>query len=398
MALTPIARPAKYAALAELLRDQIRQGIMCPGDRLPSLGEMCAQYGYSLTTVDRALGVLERDGMVVRVNGSGIFVAEPGTPGQTTQPSKLPVGLILPNCQSAFFSQIIEGVESASRSAGYHLMVANSGGNPVLEAQLLQQLAAQTVGLCIMPCGTGNQGAYVSLLEQRIPFVLLDRRVDRLEASLVATDNERAGYLATRHLLECGSRRVYAISRTLELASSLRERVAGFRKALAESGIPFESTLLRQMDDHPVRAGYIMTRDLLEELEAAGRRHDKAGLFAMNEEIARGCYMAIKERGWKIPEEIAIVGFDGTTASLFDPPLTAIQQDLSGIGREGVRRLLELMRTGTAAKPRNVRLQPELIVRNSSDNNSKFCSVSQMLQAPAGSNYALESMDSLVAV
>lgn len=380
-------KATKYAALADLLREQIAQGSLRPGDRLPSIGEMRSRHEASLATVDRALSILEKEGLVIRVNGSGTFVAQPATEpaGEASRPL---IGLILPGCDSQFFSRIIEGVEKESRATGYNLLVANSYGDHTLEAQLLRQIGAQTVGLLVMACSTGNQSAFATLLERRTPFVLLDRKVEGLRVSTVATDNERGGYLATRHLLDARCDRIYAVGEASGRASSLRERVAGFRKALSEADMPFDGSLLRQADDDPTRVGYRMTKELLNTLPSLSER-GRIGIFALNEYCARGCYMAIKECGLRIPHDVAVVGFDDTIAHFFDPPLSTVHQDLPAMGREGVRLLLELIRTGSAVKPRQTRLQPQLMVRNSSDSESSFCSITQVMQAPARPEPAL---------
>jgi GntR family transcriptional regulator of arabinose operon len=397
MALTSSPRPTKYVRLADTLREQINRSVLHPGDRLPSLSELCAQYDTSLGTVNRALGILEQDGLIVRVNGSGVFVTEPTTSRETKSDKPL-LGLIIPFCHGEFFSPIIQAVQKECRAAGYLLIVANSLNDEALEAQLLQQLSNQTDGLCVMPCGPGNQAAFAALLEQRTPFVLLDRQVEGLKVSLVSTDNERGGYLATRHLLDSGCRRVYTIGKTSARISTLRDRIVGFRRALTEAGVPFDPSLVRQADGNTTQLGYFLTKELLTRLGENKREQGKIGLFALNEHTTPGCYMAIKERGLRIPGDVAVVGFDDINATIFDPPLTAVRQDLTGMGREGVRQLLEIIRVGSAIKPRQTRLQPELIVRNSSDANSDFCSIRQMQQNPVPSNLFLNPLPPLVGV
>jgi len=373
MSPDPSPRPAKYAQVAEALRGQINAGLLRPGDRLPSLGELCAQFETSLGTTDRALGILEREGLIVRVNGTGIFVADP-TESPRYSPTKPFVALVIPFCHGEFFSPIIHAIQLESRAAGYHLIVANSLNEEPLEAQILDQLGDQTAGLLIMPCGARNQSSFANLLEHRIPFVLLDVSVEGLNVPLVSTDNERGGYMATRHLLESGCTRVYTIGESSARISTLRERIAGFRRALTEAGIRFEPSLIRQGEGNLTQLGFDLTKALL----AEPRHGEKIGLFALNEHISPGAYLAIKQQCLRIPDDIAVVGFDDNTANIFDPPLTAVRQDLAGMGREGVRALVELMRIGGTKKPKQIRLQPELIVRNSTDRGSGFRMVTGM--------------------
>lgn len=376
----PTPRQTKYAVLAGTIREQIQRGLLLPGDRLPSLGELCQHYEAAMGTVDRALAILEKDALIVRVNGSGIFVAEP--PARPSAKTEKPrIGLVIPFCHGEFFSPIVDAVQRESRAAGYTLIVANSLNEEPIEVQVLEELADQVDGLCVLPVGPGNQSAFASLLEKKTPFVLLDQNVEGLKVNLVTSDNERGGYLATKHLLEAGCHRVYTIGESSAHISTLKDRIAGFRRALSEAGLRFEPSLIRQSEGDMTRLGYFLTRELLLEL---GIRCDgeKIGLFALNEHISPGCYLAIKERRLRIPEDVAIVGFDDNTANIFEPPLTAIRQDLSGMGREGVRRLVELLRVGANVKPRTIRLPAGLIVRNSSDSESDFCSLRLMHEDP----------------
>lgn len=366
-------KTTKYARLAHLFREQIAAGVLREGDRLPSFAQMRAHHGASPLTVDRALAMLEREQLIVRVNGSGTFVAPKVAAGAQERPL---LGLLLSNCHLPFFSAIIGGVEEASRAAGFNLLIANSQGDHALEAQLLRRISAQTVGLCVMACGWGNQKAFAPLLEARVPLVLLDREVPGLAIPLVSTDNERGGYDATRHLLQTG-RQPFVIGESLETASSLRERVTGYRRALSEAGLPFDEARVRLGEnfDNPELIGYEQTRRLLE------TERDPLAIFALNEAVARGVYLATREASLRIPADVAVVGFDGVAAADFDPPLSSVHQNLSGLGVESVKRLLEVIKTGASTKASVTRLSPHLVVRNSSDENSDFCRVTQLLSA-----------------
>lgn len=368
-------RITKYGQLADWLRDQINGGALSPGDRLPSIPEMRARHDASVATVDRALGILENDGLIVRINGNGVFVAERRESKPVVNGRPL-IGLILPNCHNEFFSPIIEAVEHEASLAGYRVLIANSRGNPDLEAQLLEQLTEECAGLLILPSGTGNQKAFAGLLERKMPFVLMDRGVEGLSVPLVSEENERGGYLATRHLLALGYRRIHVVAEALATVSSLRERVAGYRRALAESGVHYDPSLILQADLLPQIAGYSLTRDLLLREPS---NHGFA-LLALNESTARGCYMALREQGRRVPHDAAVVGFGDLLAPLFEPPLTAIRQNPGGMGREAARRLIEFIKAGKPTKAGHTRLEVSLIVRGSSDPQSGFCSIADMLK------------------
>lgn len=372
------ARSNKPILLANAFRQQIQSGALRVGERLPSFAEMREQYGASTLTVDRAFAILEGEGLIVRVNGSGTFVAPKRENVEIVAPRPL-LGLVLPNCQTPFFSAIIGGVERAARAAGYGLLIANSQGNLELEAQVLAEVASQTVGLCAMPSSVGNQSAFAPLLEKGVPFVLLDREVAGLAVPLVTCDNELGSFEATRHLLSLG-RVPFVVGETPEMASTLRDRIDGYKRALKAAGVPLDPSRLRlgAMHQTPESVGYEQTRGLLE----SGVPLPLA-IFALNEWVARGAYVAIKERGLQIPRDVAVVGFDDVEAHSFDPPLSSVHQDLPRIGARLIERLIEVIKHDSSArgtrKSFQTKLAPRLVVRNSSDENSDFCIVSQLV-------------------
>jgi LacI family transcriptional regulator len=371
-------KQTKYAQLAQHFRLQIEAGALRPGDRLSSFAEMRALFGASPLTVDRAFSTLEKEGLIVRVQGSGTFVAEPAARKTKVDSAGL-IGLLLPSCTDPFFLSIIEGVEEAARQAGYHLIVANWQGDPALEVQQIASLARQTVGVCSFP-GAGSQEAYAALMRQQIPFVFVDRCLDGLAVPIATSDNERGGYLATRHLLELGRRHIYLLSDAD--VSPVSDRIRGYRRALKEARAAFDASLVRRNATVADAAGYTLTRALLEEKAA----REPFGIFAINDSIARGCYLALKEANKRIPQDVAVVGFDDTKAPFLEPPLSTVRQDLRGMGTTAANLLIKTIRTGRA--PRSVALPVELIVRDSTDAQARFCPVQHILESAAANEVA----------
>ena len=125
--------------------------------------------------------------------------------------------------------------------------------------------------------------------------------------------------------------------------------------------------------------GYELTLRALQHAAGVPGRGGRIGLFALNPQLARGVYLALKECGLEVPRDVAVVGFDDFGADFFDPPLTTIRQNLGGIGRQAVQLLLDEMasREEHADAPnwprKSLQLAPELIVRNSSDPASAYC-------------------------
>lgn len=353
--------------LIQWIKTQIQDGTLAAGDRLPSITTLCEQHQVSSTTVRLALRDLTSDGFLESRPGSGFFVRR-----RQTTPSALDVrklfAIVVPAAGNYFYAEIFRGAEEACRAKGYRLVIAYSNESADSEAQQIVELCRQVAGLLVIPVSTeGRYSAYAELMENGVPFVFVDCRVHRLAASCVSTDNEQGGYLATRHLIEQGCRRIVAISE--RPVSSLEDRLTGHRRAIREAGLPWSADLVRKTPLRNDEAGYALTRDLLRETPLNGQR---LGIFALNVAIAHGCYVAIKEAGLRIPQDIAVTGFDEDFAPFLDPPLSTVRQNPRRIGGTAVDVLIEELRDGSRAAPRFVKLSPDFIIRGSSDETCVF--------------------------
>jgi GntR family transcriptional regulator of arabinose operon len=358
-----------YQSLVADITAQIETGTHAPGERLPSMSVLSEQYQVSDITVRTALRELVSRGLLESRRGSGFYIKaqRPETVSRTAD--KLIAMVILTGNSSthSFFGGVVSSAEAQCRAEGYRMIVATNHDSAEEEAQQIQELADEVAGLIIAPASRGiAYGAYTMLLERKIPFVFIDRYVEKLSVPVIATDNEKGGYLATHHLLQIGRRRIYAV--TEWNVTSVQERLRGYRRALQESGIAFDPALV--LGQFPVgEHAYLLVKQMLQDKAPT----EPFALFALSDAIAQQCYAAIKEAGLRIPEDVAIVGFDDAPyAPYLDPPLSTVRQDLKGMGATAAQLLLDIIRFGDQRRPPSVRLSPELIVRNSSDVQSTF--------------------------
>jgi LacI family transcriptional regulator len=359
------AQQALYLQLVEGIKEYISRHALSPGDRIPSVMELCTLFGVSHATVRTALKVLTDEGVLESRRRQGVFVASPIEKKLSAKSEKI-IAVVLPNCDRPYEAGIVRGVTDQSHEADFRVIIANTNDDAEKEATHLRELARQVAGLIIFPSFEGNSyRAYAELLERGIPWVFIDRMVSGLSAPLVATDNEHGGYLATRHLLEQGCKHVYAVN--ARTVSSTQERLEGHRRALKEWGIANPQQFVRHSSDHNHTVGYIFTKELLQEKAAC----ERIGIFALDEYIARTCYTALREAGQRIPEDVAVVGYDDIAAKFFEPPLSAVRQEPYQMGVSAAQALLGLLQNKKSAA-REVRLKPELRVRNSSDTSSHF--------------------------
>ncbi|MCL4271934.1 MAG: substrate-binding domain-containing protein, partial [Anaerolineales bacterium] len=202
---------------------------------------------------------------------------------------------------------------------------------------------------------TQQFSARLSTFESNIPFVIIDRMVNTHQADMVLLDNVAAGYELTKHLIENGYRKLAGMFGNASTTG--RERNKGFHKALNEHQ-------LKPVAEHFIpprlKQGYDTTLALFDQ----SNRPD--AIFTSNSMLTAGAYQAIRDRKLRVPEDVALVGFDETTwGALVDPPITLIAQPTEEIGRTATELLFQRIEEPTRS-PKTVILKGSLIARASS--------------------------------
>jgi LacI family transcriptional regulator len=268
------------------------------------------------------------------------------------------IGMIVTDNASPVYAGIVRGVEEVANGAGFGLLLCNSADSQDRALACLETLRAKQVdGVLITPVQTDRRDV-ARLAEIGLPFVLLLRHFADLDADWVVTDNEAGGYAATTHLLDLGHRRIGHLGGPA-FVSSAQGRLAGYRRALAERGAPYEESLV-------VHAPFTVA-DAYDAAFALLDRADRpTAVFAANDMQAVGVMKAARALALRIPDDFALVGGDDIElAEFLEVPLTTFHQQAREIGSLGAQILLDRLR-GEFAEPRRIVLKPELIVRRSS--------------------------------
>lgn len=364
----------KYQRILEQLEREVLSGDHLPGARLPSEADLTKRFNTSRITVGRAVRELHLRGLVERRAGSGTFVARtraaiiPPTPRATG--SGQPFGLLIPDLgETDIFEPICQGM-AAAPAAGEHALLR--GYNPPAETttreeagwRLCGQYIAQKVaGVFFAPfertttSERSNRRVIAALEEARIPVVLLDRDLlpypGRSRHDLVGIDNRRAGFLACRHLLGRGSRRVAFLGYP-NSAATLDARAAGYREALFQAGIPVEPALIQLLDPDDAAA----VRAFL------GTARPDAVVCA-NDRVAGHLMHTLHAIGQRVPQDLRLVGIDDVGyASLLPVPLTTIRQPCREIGAAAMTAMVDRL-ARPEAPARDILLACRLVVRRS---------------------------------
>lgn len=268
------------------------------------------------------------------------------------------LGMVVSNNASPVYADILRGVESVARRRGYGLLLCNSDDDQERALDCLELLRAQRVdGVLLTPVQSDRRDVDY-LRDAHIPYVLLLRHFSNPLDDFVITSNETASFAVTRLLIELGHQRIGYVAGPTEV-SSARERLAGFIRAMTESGLPI-AQFPPDGNPYTVEGGY---RGAMPILRADLR---PTAIVAANDLMAVGVLKAARELGLHIPRDLALVGGDNIElAEFLDPPLTTFHQPALALGCRAAEILLDRI-NGDERPPHHVTFVPDLVVRASS--------------------------------
>ena len=323
----------RYVTIAQDFRHQIRSGELKAGDRLPSFPVMRSRYGVSQATLERAHTLLQQEGLIVRVQGKGVFVAAPKSSQQTGVIGFTGVAFDVRN-DFPYWAHLTEGIQKAARQTGQQILLLNDGASwKETENKIDGALISERLDLTLL-----------SQMPETLPCVSL--MVPVKGVALVGSDDYQGVYAATEHLLALGHRRIACLMYADDLLSE--PRLSGYRDALRAAGITPDPRHFREpLGDSGalfiVRGHRAMQEWLQQDWDETGC----TALLAQNDEAAIGVIRALKEAGIAVPVQVSVVGFDGTEVGEYvTPRLTTIEVPLMQIGALGVETLLRQIQTG----------------------------------------------------
>ncbi|HUN24336.1 MAG TPA: LacI family DNA-binding transcriptional regulator [Anaerolineales bacterium] len=325
----------------------------------PTIRDVAAHAGVSHQTVSRVINGDEkvlpttRAKVQASIEALGYF---PSALARSMARGKSGLlACLAPNLTDYTFAAIIEGAEMAARQMGYFLL-ASSVPNQDEFKKLIQELVAhrRVEGIMVINPYVDNR---FELLPDNFPLVTVAARHKSRAVSSVSLDDVKAARTATEHLLQLGHRDIGLVSGPLDEFSS-QERSHGFRMALQSAGIIANEQWIVE-GDWTASSGY----QALMELHETGIL--PSAIFAHNDRMAMGVLRAARELGLRVPQQLAVIGFDDMPlASYFDPPLTTIRQDMPEIGRQAAY-LLVAATEQPNAPAQHLQIDTELVTRHS---------------------------------
>lgn len=275
------------------------------------------------------------------------------------------IGLVVLDVESPFYMETAHAIERAVRESEHVVMLCNSEGELDREASLLRMLAAQSVrGVLLAPAARAATTTPLAEAPPNLPVVLLDFPGGNTHCS-ISVDNVAGGRLAIAHLLSLGHERIAFVGGMPSLRQ-FSERAEGARQAIVDAGLdPHHALIEVSVSGLGIRDGQRAV-ELLLESDAL-----PAAIFCGNDMLAFGVYRGLAAAGIRVPEDVALVGYDDIDfAKDWIVPLTSVRQPIDELGRLAAELLIEHSANDADHQHQQVVLQPELVIRRSSDHRA----------------------------
>jgi LacI family transcriptional regulator len=282
------------------------------------------------------------------------------------------LGVVLPHVPKVhlfstyYFSEILSGIGEAVHRRGYGLLLLFRNPSEVYDYVSLYRTLRIDASLIL---GASSLPAEVEgirrLAKEKLPCCVMDQHFADIRIGTVAADHVEGAYLAVRHLLDQGYRRIGFLNGAPQYSNS-SDRTAGYRKAIEEAGIPFDDSIL-YAGNYSRKSGYIAADAIFADLGKLD------ALFVANDRMAIGVIQGLRERGCSLPADLPIVGYDDSDAARFtEPPLTTVQVPFYEMGRLAAEKVLDRLFKEAANDDTFLdTLQPRLIIRKSCGGESR---------------------------
>jgi DNA-binding LacI/PurR family transcriptional regulator len=334
--------------------------------KAPTLKDIAQQLGISISTVSRALRGMpevnnETREAVMKLSREVDYEPNMLATSLLRRQSNL-IGVVVPN-MDYFIATAVKGMDEAALEAGYTVVVCQSNESYGREVANVQRLLQSHVDGFIVSLSseTQNTDHFKRITKKEIPLIFFDRDCSDIEAPKILLDNYEGAFQAVKHLLEKGFKRIAYLGAKKNLSiSNIREQ--GYRDAIKEFGIEIDESIIIH-GDFDQNYAYQTAMDLLKKSE---NRPD--AFFTVSDRLAIGAFLAIRELGLKIPQEVGLIGFnDEPIMALLSPPVSSVAQPAFEMGKLAVKLFIEQIHSEELVAHPSILLKPKLMVRESTN-------------------------------
>ena len=326
-----------------------------------TMKDVAKKTGLSIATISKYINggnVLEENRELIEdaIKELGFEVNEMARGLKTNK--TMTIGLLIPSLENIFFTSIVSHIESVLIKNGYSTIICDYKEDKNLEKQKLEFLIKKMVdGIITMPMGNDSE-AINSVINRKIPVVLIDRALKGVECDTVLVDNLNASYNAVEQLIMMGHKRIGIICGPEDIYTA-QERLKGYERVYEDYAMSIDPQLIKK-GDYKVESGYEFL------IELTKMQEPPTAVFVTNYEMTLGAIMAINEYDVKIPDDISFIGFDNLQlAKIVKPPLSIVVQPVAQIGEIAANTILKRLKGDNSNYPAMVRLKTELALNGS---------------------------------
>ncbi len=350
----------KYERIVSWVQTEIENSALSRGDKLPSENELMERFRVSRQTVRRAMEELTEKGVVEGRRGSGTYVTV--NTRRYAAGKEIRIAVMLTYVDTYIFPSIIKGIESVLSSEGCTLQIAMTDNAVEKERMLLKEfihtqsvdgIIAETVKSALP---NPNMELYREIENMGIPVLFVNSYYKELDIPHISMDDRKAGYLAAKHLAECGHTRIGGIFKADDGQGHLR--YAGYTDALMEQEIKIRGDQVIWIDSEELRTMGEESAKFLKRLKGC------TACVCYNDETAYKIVEIFRKAGHRVPEDLSVVGIDNSGLAKFCPvPLTSVENPVEKLGRTAAERMTwKIFRN---EEMETVEFEPQLIMRNS---------------------------------
>lgn len=335
-------KTTKYQELIEYIENLIGSGELAPGGRLASENELSRQFGISRQTVRTAIGILEEQGVLRRVKGSGTYLCDHR---RENLERRNRIAVVTTYVDSYIFPRIIQGIEEKLFERGYSVQIAFTNNTLERERSVLEDIISRddVAGVIVEGTKSGlpnpNILYYRKLEERKIPILFINTYYPELKAPHVSLDDVQAAHRAVDYLIEKGHRDIGAI---LKLDDGQgRQRYLGYLQAMDRAGLAVTDSRMVWIDTDESKQLAYCTDKILNRLESC------SAFFCYNDQIAFQLVRILGDRGVRVPEDVSIISIDDSDLAIHsEVQITSLPHPKEKLGSRAAELLLRMIDSG----------------------------------------------------
>lgn len=330
-------------------------------EEMATIHDVAKLAKVSIATVSR---VTSNEGVVNEKTKARVLKAMeelgyiPNSAARTLRMSQSNIIVVLMiNIKNSFFSEFIRGIEEVAREAGYYLLIGSTNGEKEKEKEYLNLIRESRADGVILTTANVEADTTIEKISQDSPIVLTFDYIPNPDIPSISIDNESASRKITNHLIELGHRRIAHITGDMQRLQS-KTRLSGYKQAFYQNGFQVDESLIQE-------GGYLLEDGYLAAQKLLYFENRPTAIYGGNDNVAIGALKAVHDAGLRVPEDIAVVGFDDIDmARYMNPGLTTIHQPRYEIGKRAMELLLKKIKKEKIDQP-HIILEDKLLIRES---------------------------------